>query len=82
MEKNHYEFFSYNAKTSKENLICKRWCAESEMKSLAMGIALGLHQFRTTARVRVYFCKEDGTRDFVHEVNIVMLRLSHKRGFI
>ena len=68
MESAHYEFFSYNAKTSKEKLICKSWCAESGMKALAMGIVLGLHQFRTTARVRVYFCKEDGTRDFVHEV--------------
>ena len=68
METAYYEFFSYNEKTSKEKLICKCWCSEEGMKALAMGIVLGLHQFRTTARVRVYLCKENGTRDFVHEV--------------
>ena len=67
MEKNYYEFFSYNARTSKEKRICKSWRSEEGMKALAMGIVIGLHQFRTTARVRVYLCKEDGTRDFVLE---------------
>ena len=68
METAHYEFFSYNAKTSKEKLICKSWCSEEGMKALATGMVLGLHQFRTNLRVCVYLCKEDGTKESVYYV--------------
>ena len=68
MEKNHYEFFSYNAKTSKEKLICKSWCSEEGMKALAMGMVIGLHQFRANLRVCVYLCEEDGTKESVYNV--------------
>ena len=68
MERNHYEFFSYNAKTSNEKMICKCWCSEEGMKALAMGIVLGLHQFRANLRGCVYLCKEDGTKESVYYV--------------
>ena len=68
MESAHYEFFSYNAKTSKEKLVCKCWCTEEGMKALAMGIVIGLHQFRANLRVCVYLCKEDGTKESVYYV--------------
>lgn len=67
MEKNHYEFFSYNARTAERKLIYRGWYTEGEMIMLSIGMLLGLHQFRAKLVVRVYLCKEDGTRDFVHE---------------
>ena len=80
MEKNHYEFFSYNPSTAERKLIYDGWYAEDEMIMLSKGMLLGLHQFRAKLVVCVYLCKEDGTKDFVHEART--LRLSRKRGFI
>ena len=68
MEKNHYEFFSFNAKTSERKLIYRGWYTKDEMIMLSIGMLLGLHQFRATDTVRIYIIRKDGTRDFVHEV--------------
>ena len=68
MERNHYEFFSFNARTAERKLIYRGCYTKDEMIILSTGMLLGLHQFRATSRVRVYLCKKDGTRDFVHEV--------------
>lgn len=73
MERNHYEFFSFNARTEERKLIYEGWYTEDEMIMLSKGMLLGLHQFRTTARVRVYLCKDDGTRDFVHEARFLAI---------
>ena len=68
MEKNHYEFFIYNPRISERKLIYRGWYTEDEMIMLSTGMLLGLHQFRAKLMVRVYLCKEDGTKDFVHQV--------------
>ena len=68
MERNHYEFFSFNASTSERKLIYDGWYTESEMMMLSTGMFLGLVQFCANLVVRVYLCKEDGTKDFVHQV--------------
>ena len=68
MEINHYEFFSFNASTSERKLIYEGWYTEEAMMMLSMGMFLGLLQFCAKLVVRVYLCKEDGTRDFVHQV--------------
>ena len=68
MEKNHYEVFSYNPITADGKLIYRGWYTEDEMIMLSTGMLLGLHQFRAKLVVCVYLCKEDGTKDFVHEV--------------
>ena len=68
MEKNHYEFFSYNPITAEGRLIYRGWYTEDEMIMLSTGMLLDLHQFRITDTVRVYIIRKDGTRDFVHEV--------------
>ena len=68
MEKNHYEFFSYNPRTAERKLIYRGWYTEDEMIMLSMRMFLGLLQFCAELVVRVYLCKEDGTRDFVHQV--------------
>ena len=70
METNHYEFFSYNARTAERKLIYDGWYTEEGMMMLSMGMFLGLLQFCAELVVRVYLCKEDGTRDFVHQVYI------------
>lgn len=68
MEKNHYEFFSFNAKTSERKLIYRGYYTKDEMILLSDGMFVGLHQFRATNTVRVYIIRKDGTRDFCHEV--------------
>ena len=68
MEKNHYEFFSYNPTTAEGKLIYDGWYTEEGMMMLSMGMFLGLLQFCAKLVVRVYLCKEDGTKDFVHQV--------------
>ena len=68
MEKNHYEFFSYNARTAEGKLIYRGCYTKDEMIMLSTGMFLGLHQFRATDTVRVYIIRKDSTRDFVHEV--------------
>ena len=68
MEKNHYEFFSFNVSTSERKLIWDGCYTEEDMIMLSTGMFLGLHQFRATNTVRVYIIRKDGTRDFVHEV--------------
>ena len=67
MEKNHYEFFSFNAKTSERKLIYRGWYTKDEMILLSDGMFVGLHQFRATDTVRAYIIRKDGTRDFVLE---------------
>ena len=68
MEIAHYEFFSYNASTAERKLIYEGWYTEEAMMMLSMGMFLGLLQFCAKLVVRVYLCKEDGTKDFVHQV--------------
>ena len=68
MEKNHYEFFSYNPITAERKLIYDGWYTEEGMMMLSMGMFLGLLQFCAKLVVCVYLCKEDGTKDFVHQV--------------
>ena len=68
MERNHYEFFSYNPRTAERKLIWDGRYTEDEMILLSDGMFVGLHQFRVTNTVRVYIIRKDGTRDFVHEV--------------
>ena len=68
MERNHYEFFSFNARTAEGKLIYRGCYTKDEMILLSTGMILGLHQFRATDTVRVYIIRKDGTRDFVHEV--------------
>ena len=68
MEINHYEFFSFNASTAERKLIYDGWYTEEGMMMLSMGMFLGLLQFCSKLVVRVYLCKEDGTKDFVHQV--------------
>ena len=68
MEINHYEFFSFNASTAESKLIYDGWYTEEGMMMLSMGMFLGLLQFCAKLVVRVYLCKEDGTKDFVHQV--------------
>ena len=68
MEKNHYEFFSFNVSTSVRKLIYRGWYTKDEMILLSDGMFVGLHQFRATDTVRVYIIRKDGTSDFVHEV--------------
>ena len=68
MERNHYEFFSFNVSTAERKLIWEGWYTEEEMIMLSTGMFLGLVQFSAKLVVRVYLCKEDGTRDFVHQV--------------
>ena len=68
MEMNHYEFFSFNASTAERKLIYEGWYTEEDMIMLSTGMFLGLVQFSGKLLVRVYLCKEDGTRDFVHQV--------------
>ena len=68
MEINHYEFFSFNVSTAERKLIYDGWYTEDGMMMLSMGMFLGLLQFCPKLVVRVYLCKEDGTRDFVHQV--------------
>ena len=68
MEKNHYEFFSYNARTEERKLIYRGWYTQDDMILLSVGMLVGLHQFRITDTVRIYSIRKDGTRDFVHEV--------------
>ena len=68
MERNHYEFFSFNARTEERKLIYRGWYTKDEMILLSTGMLLGLLQFRATNTVRVYIIRKDGTRDFVHEV--------------
>ena len=68
MEKNHYEFFSFNAKTAERKLIYEGWYTEEDMIMLSTGMFLGSIQFCAKLVVRVYLCKEDGTKDFVHQV--------------
>ena len=69
MEKNLYEFFSFHPRTAEHTLIYRGWYTEDEMIMLSTGMLLGLHQFRAKLVVCVYLCKEDGTKDFVHEVH-------------
>ena len=73
MEKNHYEFFSYNPRTAEGKLIYRGWYTQDEMIMLSKGMLLGLQQFRAKLVVRVYLCKEDGTRDFVHEARFLAI---------
>lgn len=40
---------------------------------LSTGMLLGLHQFRAKLVVCVYLCKEDGTKDFVHEARFLAI---------
>ena len=68
MEKNHYDFFSFNVSTSARKLIWDGWYTEEDMIMLSTGMFLGSIQFCAKLMVRVYLCKEDGTRDFVHQV--------------
>ena len=68
MERNHYEFFSFNVSTSERKLIWDGCYTEDEMIMLSTGMFLGSIQFCAKLMVRVYLCKEDGTRDFVHQV--------------
>ena len=68
MEKNHYEVFSYNARTAERKLIYRGCYTKDEMILLSYGMFVGLHQFRIRDTVRVYIIRKDGTRDFVHEV--------------
>ena len=68
MEKNHYEFFSFNARAAERKLIYRGWYTEDEMIMLSIGMLVGVHQFRATDTVRIYIIRKDGTRDFVHEV--------------
>ena len=68
MERNHYEFFSFNVSTSERKLIWEGWYTEEEMIMLSTGMFLGLVQFCAKLEVRVYLCKEDGTRNFEHQV--------------
>ena len=68
MEKNHYEFFSYNPRTAERKLIYRGWYTQDDMILLSVGMLVGLHQFRITDTVRIYIIRKDGTRDFVHEV--------------
>ena len=68
METNHYIFFSYIASTAERKLVYDGWYTEEGMMMLSMGMFLGLLQFCAKLVVRVYLCKEDGTRDFVHQV--------------
>ena len=73
MERNHYEFFSYNPRTAESKLIYRGWYTEDEMIMLSKGMLWGLHQFRAKLVVCVYLCKEDGTRDFVHEARFLAI---------
>ena len=73
MERNHYEFFSFNARTAERKLIWDGCYTEDEMIMLSTGMLLGLHQFRAKLVVCVYLCKEDGTKDFVHEVRFLAI---------
>ena len=68
MEIAHYEFFSFNVSTAERKLIYDGWYTEEGMMMLSMGMFLGLLQFCAKLVVRVYLCKEDGTKDFVHQV--------------
>lgn len=68
MEKNHYEFFSYNPRTEERKLIYRGWYTQDDMILLSVGMLVGLHQFRITDTVRIYIIRKDGTRDFAHEV--------------
>ena len=68
MEKNHYEFFSFNPRTAEGKLIYRGWYTEDEMIMLSKGMLWGLHQFRANLRVCVYLCKEDGTKESVYYV--------------
>ena len=68
MERNHYEFFSFNARTAEGKLIYRGWYTKDEMIMLSAGMFLGLVQFSAKLVVRVYICKEDGTEDFDHQV--------------
>ena len=68
MERNHYEFFSYNPRTAERKLIWDGRYTEDEMILLSDGMFVGFHQFRVTNTVRVYIIRKDGTKDFVHEV--------------
>lgn len=68
MERNNYQFFSYNRRTAeKGNMIYQGWCTEEGMKALAMGMALGFRQFRATCSIFVYLCREDGTTERVYQ---------------
>ena len=69
MERNHYEFFSYNPITAERKLIYDGCYTKDEMILLSDGMFVGLHQFCVTNTVRVYIIRKDGTRDFVHEVH-------------
>ena len=68
MERNHYEFFSFNVSTAERKLIWDGWYTEDEMIMLSTGMFLGLVQFSGELMVRVYLCKEDGTKSFDHQV--------------
>ena len=68
MERNHYEFFSYNPRTAERKLIWDGRYTEDEMIMLSKGMLWGLHQFRAKLVVCVYLCKEDGTKSFDHQV--------------
>lgn len=68
MERNNYQFFSYNRRTAeKGNMIYQGWCTEEEMKTLARGMALGFRQFRATCSIFVYLCREDGTNERIYQ---------------
>ena len=43
------------------------WPTEKEMKTLAMGMALGFRQFRATCSIFVYLCREDGTNERIFQ---------------
>ena len=68
MEKNHYEFFSYNPITADGKLIYRGCYTPHEMILSSDGLFVGLHQFRIRNTVSVYIIRKDGTRDFVHEI--------------
>ena len=75
MEKNYYEFFSYNARTAERKLIYRGWCTEEEMKTLARGMALGFRQFRATCSIFVYLCREDGTTERIFQTTRIRISI-------
>ena len=67
MERNRYQFFMCNKRTTEKELIYEGWHTKGDMVTMTAGILVGLHRFRPAAYVWVYLCKEDGTTELVHE---------------
>ena len=46
MERNRYQFFMCNKRTTEKELIYEGWHTEGDMVTMTAGILVGLHRFR------------------------------------